>query len=57
MVAALFAGIGAVWGFLFARANGRKRLGCVTYAAGFAVAFALLGALLVIVLDRFLPPL
>jgi hypothetical protein len=57
MIAAIFACMGFVWGYLFARADGRTRLNRMKYAAGFAIAFALFGSLLGIALDRFLPPL
>lgn len=57
MLAAIFACIGFVCGYLFARADGHTSLGRMKYAAGFALTFALLGEVLGIALDRFLPPL
>lgn len=57
MVAAILAGIGFVWGYVFAGADARTKLNRIKYAAGFAIAFALFGSLLGIALDQFLPPL
>ena len=57
MIAAIFASIGLVCGYLFARADDRTRLGRMKYAPGFAITFALLGSLLGFALDRFLPPI
>ncbi|MCA3503936.1 MAG: apolipoprotein acyltransferase [Rhodobacter sp.] len=57
MIAAIFASIGLVCGYLFARADDRTRLGRMKYAFGFAITFAILGEVLGIALDRFLPPL
>jgi hypothetical protein len=57
MIAAILAGIGFVWSYLFAQANGRTWLGRMKSAVGFAITFALLGEVLEIALDRFLPPL
>lgn len=57
MIAAIFASIGLVCGYLFARADDSTRLGRMKYAAGFAITFALLGSLLGFALDRFLPPI
>ncbi len=57
MLAAIFAGIGFFCGYLFARTDDRTALGRMKYAVGFAITFALLGEVLGIALDRFLPPL
>jgi hypothetical protein len=57
MIAAIFASIGLVCGYLFARADDCTRLGRMKYAVGFAITFAILGEVLGIALDRFLPPL
>jgi hypothetical protein len=57
MIATIFASIGLICGYLFARADDRTRAGRITYAIGLAITFALVGEVLRIALDRFLPPL
>ncbi|MCG6904695.1 MAG: hypothetical protein LJE68_18640 [Rhodobacter sp.] len=44
--------IGAIWGGYRAKRNGGNRLDMAQYAAGFAIAFALLGLVVTIVISR-----
>ncbi len=43
---------GALTGILLARARGGKRLDILHYAAGFAIAFGILGTFLTVALSR-----
>ncbi len=52
VLAGLVAGI--VWGVLLARRRGGRRLDQLQYAAGFGIAFALLGLFATIALERLL---
>ena len=45
-------GLGATWGALLARKRGGNRLDMAQYAAGFAIAFALLGVFVTIFIER-----
>jgi hypothetical protein len=56
MIGPFFALLGFVWGVLVARKRGGKRLDCLQYGAGYAIAFGLTGVLVGIALARFLVP-
>ena len=46
--------IGAVWGAWLARKRKGLRLDMAQYAAGFAIAFAILGLFATLIIDRFI---
>ncbi|WP_323040938.1 hypothetical protein [Gemmobacter sp.] len=46
--------IGALWGALLARKRKGSRLDMAQYAAGFAIAFAILGLFATLIIDRFI---
>ncbi|MDF1728782.1 MAG: apolipoprotein acyltransferase [Sulfitobacter sp.] len=52
MIYILFALVGAVAGAFRARKQGGNRKDMAQYAAGFAIAFGLLGLIVTIILDR-----
>ena len=52
MIVLLGAMLGAVTGGLTARGRGGNRLDIAQYAAGFGIAFALIGLVVTIIIDR-----
>lgn len=52
MIVLIAAVIGALWGARTAQKRGGNRLDILQYAAGFAIAFALVGMLSSVILDR-----
>ncbi len=54
MIVILSALIGAISGVLTARRRGGKRLDMLQFGAGYAIAFALAGLVITIVIDRVL---
>lgn len=46
--------IGALWGAWLARKRKGSRLDMAQYAAGFAIAFAILGLFATLIIDRFI---
>jgi len=49
-----FAGllVGAIWGAIVARKRGGNRLDQAQYAAGFGLAFGIIGLLVTVIVDR-----
>ncbi len=54
MIYTVLAIIGAVFGGFKARKQGGNRMDIAQYAAGFAIAFGLLGLVITVLLDRWL---
>ncbi|WP_333683653.1 apolipoprotein acyltransferase [Pontibaca methylaminivorans] len=54
MIVILFAAFGALIGGVTARRRGGNRLDIAQYAAGYGLAFMILGMIVALVLDRFL---
>ncbi|SFS51016.1 hypothetical protein SAMN04488040_0693 [Sulfitobacter marinus] len=54
MIVILFALIGAIWGGLTARKRQGNRKDIAQYAAGYAMAFVIVGMILTVILDRVL---
>lgn len=54
MIYTIFGIIGAVLGGMNARKRGGNRMDIAQYAAGYAIAFALLGLVITVILDRWL---
>ncbi|MCX8227592.1 MAG: apolipoprotein acyltransferase [Sulfitobacter sp.] len=54
MIVIFFALIGAVWGAMTARRRQGNRKDMAQYAAGYAMAFIIVGMILTVVIDRVL---
>ncbi|MBW4962866.1 apolipoprotein acyltransferase [Sulfitobacter sp. CW3] len=54
MIVIIFALIGAIWGVLAARKRQGNRKDMAQYAAGYAMAFVIVGMILTVILDRVL---